>query len=113
VHVCVYMCARLCVHMCTFVCTCVHVCVYLCAPLCVCVCVRLLFCIRVICQGHYDDLRGLAVIPRAADTPQLADVITAGLDGIICRFHSERRESVTKTVMKVGVAIVYTAFQMS
>ncbi|KAL4219403.1 hypothetical protein ACF0H5_021983 [Mactra antiquata] len=48
-----------------------------------------------ICQCHYDDLRGLTIASESR-----ADVITAGLDGMICGFNSSARTAVSKVQFK-------------
>ncbi|XP_021366584.1 echinoderm microtubule-associated protein-like 1 [Mizuhopecten yessoensis] len=50
-----------------------------------------------ITQGHFDDLRGIACVPRSEVG---GDFVTAGLDGIICWFDSGRRDPVCKLVLK-------------
>ncbi|XP_069102321.1 echinoderm microtubule-associated protein-like 1 isoform X2 [Argopecten irradians] len=50
-----------------------------------------------ITQGHFDDLRGIACVPRSEVG---GDFVTAGLDGIICWFDSSRRDPVCKLVLK-------------
>lgn len=50
-----------------------------------------------ITQGHYDDLRGLVVMRES----QLGgDFLTAGLDGVVCWFNTERRDPVCKLMLK-------------
>ncbi|XP_060076352.1 echinoderm microtubule-associated protein-like 2 [Ylistrum balloti] len=50
-----------------------------------------------ITQGHFDDLRGIACVPASEVG---GDFVTAGLDGIICWFDSNRRDPVCKLVLK-------------
>ncbi|CAC5425874.1 EML1_2 [Mytilus coruscus] len=50
-----------------------------------------------ITQGHYDDLRGLVVMHES----QLGgDFLTAGTDGVVCWFNTERRDPVCKLMLK-------------
>ena len=49
-------------------------------------------------QGHYDDLRGLTIIA----SPEVeGNIITAGQDGIICWYDTDKRDPVCKLVLKV------------
>ncbi|KAK3096016.1 hypothetical protein FSP39_021958 [Pinctada imbricata] len=50
-----------------------------------------------ITQGHYDDLRGLAVVTSSKVE---GNVITAGVDGIISWFDTSRQDPVCKLVLK-------------
>ncbi|XP_070178854.1 echinoderm microtubule-associated protein-like 2 [Littorina saxatilis] len=50
-----------------------------------------------ITQGHYDELRALTVIP---DSFLQADVLTAGTDGVLCKFNSHSHAPVWKLFMK-------------
>ena len=48
-------------------------------------------------QCHYDDLRGIAITPKATHF----DVLTAGVDGIICGFDTSTCKAVSKVQLKV------------
>ncbi|XP_048236766.1 echinoderm microtubule-associated protein-like 2 isoform X1 [Haliotis rufescens] len=48
-------------------------------------------------QGHFDELRGLTTMPQSFIG---ADFLTAGVDGIICKFSTEIHQPVWKIVMK-------------
>ncbi|XP_025084154.1 echinoderm microtubule-associated protein-like 2 isoform X3 [Pomacea canaliculata] len=48
-------------------------------------------------QGHFDDVYGVAVIPSSV---LKADVLTAGVDGVLCKFSSELRRPVWKLYLK-------------
>ncbi|KAK3609962.1 hypothetical protein CHS0354_011796 [Potamilus streckersoni] len=50
-----------------------------------------------ITQCHYDDLRGISVLPPSWTH---ADVVTAGLDGLICVYNSGSCKSVFKQHLK-------------
>lgn len=50
-------------------------------------------------QGHFDDVYGVAVIPSSV---LKADVLTAGVDGVLCKFSSELRRPVWKLYLKVS-----------
>ena len=55
----------------------------------------------IVLQGHFDDVRGLQKIPSSFIG---ADFVTAGVDGVICKFSSENHQPVWKIVMKVTVS---------
>ena len=54
-------------------------------------------------QCHYDDLRGIAITPKATDF----DVLTAGVDGIICGFDTSTCKAVSKVQLKVTALIIH------
>lgn len=53
-------------------------------------------------QCHYDDLRGIAIASKSIGY----NVLTAGIDGIICMFDTNGCKAVSKTQIKVVDSIL-------
>ena len=56
----------------------------------------------VVLQCHYDDLRGLTIVRNSH-----VDVLTAGLDGVVCAYNSRERKAGFKFQMKVCICTYY------